>query len=404
MFRRVLSDYWELLLLFLWPFVLLGFGAQWMVNKTDIDVWFYYGYFQHFLDFWSTYTPTEAHTYYGTRLPFILPGYLTYYIFGDTLGRYVFKLVIVYPAIVFSFWYIARLHTSRLGGFLAAFIFATDIFFVRSVGSDYVDLGVVVYQILTFAILTCSIDSDKPRVLLVWAGFTAACMVFVHLLSAVFLPVFLAYYVYLRAKPSFKERLIPEFTQFILNTGIGAAICIVVCGLIFVAYSNGPLLFFLPQIKILLFDSTTNYNLPLEFLVTKGYWLVMPFAVISASTAVIVWTRFGGRPLSRSVFFWLSIGPAICIVLAVFRLDGLWFLASRDGLYATFFLPITYLALGILLFGSGKLNAASIALISVFFAASIILRVSFADIELFDNLGTFPAVAIAVFVGLLSFP
>ena len=128
--ENLVRAHWEKLLIGLLPFFLLGIHSYWLINKNDIDVWFYYGYFRNFLDYWNTYSVDEGRTYFGTRLPYIVPGHLVYSIFDAATARYVFRLLVVYPLIIFSFWFVVKAHAARSTAFVVSIMFATDIFFI----------------------------------------------------------------------------------------------------------------------------------------------------------------------------------------------------------------------------------------------------------------------------------
>ena len=400
---NLLRSHWEKLLIGLLPFFLLGIHSYWLINKTDIDVWFYYGYFRNFLDYWNTYSVDEARTYYGTRLPYIVPGHLVYSIFDAATARYVFNLLLVYPLVIFSFWFVVKAHTARSTAFVVSVMFATDIFFIRAMGSDYVDSGVLLYQLLTLALLTRASQLERPRILLVLAGFTAACMTLTHLLSAIFLPLFLAYYCFFSEGEKTKHGVTFLGTFALVHAGVGALICIAICGLIFVYTVNGPFLFFLPQVRMLFLDSTSNYQLSVDYLFSSGYWLTIHLATLTSALLALVSTGFGKRLSNRYVLFWLATGPMLYGLLAIFKLDGLWFLASRDGLYATFFFPMTYFTLGALLFRNKPLGIGAAGVVAATFFGSIAIRLSIGDGAGIQAWHSFPMIAVALFIGAVSF-
>jgi len=398
----VVRSHWDKLLIGLLPFFLLGIHSYWLINKNDIDVWFYYGYFRNFLDYWNTYSPGEARTYFGTRLPYIVPGHLVYSIFDGVIARYVFNLLVVYPLIIFSFWFVVKAHTARSTAFAVSVMFATDIFFIRAVGSDYVDTGVLLYQLLTLALLTRASRLDRPRILLVLAGFTAACMTFTHLLSAIFLPLFLGYYCFFSQREQMNHGFFSLAAFALGHAGVGALICVTVCGLILVYTVNGPFLFFLPQVRMLFLESTSSYQLSVDYLFSSGYWLTIHLATLTSALLALVWAGIGKPSSNRYVLFWLATGPMLYGLLAIFKLDGLWFLASRDGLYATFFLPITYFTLGVLLFRNKRLGIGPAGLVAATFFGSIAIRLFIGDGAGIHAWHSFPMIAVALFIGSVS--
>jgi hypothetical protein len=256
---------------------------------------------------------------------------------------------------------------------------------------------------LTLALLARASWSENPRILLVLAGFSAACMVFIHLLSAIFLPLFLAYYCFFARKNVQNRNFFLQIFSTLKYVGVGALICLVVCGSVFVYQVNGPFFFFLPQVKILLLDSTSNYQFPIDYLLTSGYWLTMHVAALAAALPALVWLCIGKALLVRSVTFWLATGPVLYGLLAVLTPDGLWFLASRHGLYATFFLPLTYLALGALLFRNNPINSRAAGMIVAVFLGSVATRLYIGDGTGIQTWVSVPMIIVSLVIGMTCF-
>lgn len=399
---RSIEAHWEKVALLLLPFILATINSCWLINKNDIDVWFYYGYFHHFLDYWNTFSPSEGQTYYGTRIPYTALGHLVYSLFDAQAARYVLNLFVFYPIAVFSLFYVVRVHTSRGVAFVISAMLATDLFFIRTVGSDYVDNGVLIYQFITFVLLTKAIFSENPNIFIMISGFFATCMVFVHLLSVVFLPVFFAYYLFFSIERK-KNRNLFTCLYILIYGLLGAAVCLVAWGLLFVYESGGSFLFFLPQIKIFFSERTSSYVLPVGKLFHQGYWLVIHMATLIAAVLSFVWLCIKKPSLDRYTLFWICTYPAFYALLATIKLEGLWFLASRDGLYATFFFPVTYMTLGVLIFRNGHLGMRVATILVVLFLCSVAIRLHMDNGAGIQTWISIPMVVLAAFVGLIGF-
>jgi hypothetical protein len=91
--------------------------------------------------------------------------------------------------------------------------------------------------------------------------------------------------------------------------------------------------------------------------------------------------------------------PAICALLALFKPDGLWFLISREGAYATFFFPMTYLAFGMLLFQDDKsLDMLHAGIVALFFLASLAIRLRFGGAAAWQGI---PMFMVALFISIV---
>ncbi|HEY0294149.1 MAG TPA: hypothetical protein VGC69_02305 [Bordetella sp.] len=393
--QRLVADHWEKGLLLIFPTVLWWSYPLWIVDKTDLDVWFYYGYFRHFFEFWNYFSIDEAHKYYGTRVPYIGLGHIFWHFLNPDAARYAFHALFLYPVIILCFWYVARVHTSRGVAFAAASMMGTDIFFIRDAGSDYVNTGVLLYQMLAFVCLARAVKSVHRNLYLILAGFCAASMVFTHLVALVYLPLLVLYYLFFvtRQEPvRFIKLLGPT-----LSYGIGGVIvAFVVWAGVFYYGTHDTTFFLKPQILMLFLDHASSWALSFGSLGTSSYWVTIHWAALFGASMAVVWMCVNRKMPEPDIFFWIVIGPLFCGLLAIFKLDGLLLLYSRDGLYATPLFALTYLTIAALLFHKKSLNMWAALGVFTVCVISLWIRLAIGSVEL-------PVWAVAALIGVLCF-
>ena len=339
------------------PVVLTLTNSHWLVNKNDIDVWFYFGYFKDFLAFSDSYSPDFAHTYYGTRLPFTLPGHLIFKLFGVSYGNFVLSVLFIYLLTVFSFYRILRLYVNRNVALLGTLLLTTDVYLWHAVGSDYVNTGVLIYSMLSILTLEAGARRRRPY-LFVLSGFFLISAITTNLSFLFYLPFFVAIFL----------SLLKRFGKIFARTNYiylfwmisGAFMCIIFYSIIFGFYTGQWQIFFLAQIETAKNVSIAgSFAQPFSFIFTQGLWVTVLFsALVSSFIALIVslkvrtFRHFFNRDqkifLATFFLFFLSF---LLIAPVEFR-----YLMSRDGLYLPFILPMGYVALTIVCFGSNTVS------------------------------------------------
>ena len=383
---------------FMLPWILFKLNPVWTVNRHDIDVWFYYGYFNNGLDFWSEFSPSEALKYYGTRLPIILPGHIFYMLFGNEFGRNLFKFGFIFPITIVSFSYFLTRHFSIRVSALIVSMLAIDIYFLRSQGNDYIDNGVIFYQSISFALISCYFKEHGGKLFAILAGFSALSMIFVHLLSAILMPVFLAYAIIFSSGNGCRLK---NFSIFLVNFSIGMLLCFLFYGLVSKLILSGDFLFFLPHILIFFKESANSYLTPFRFILNNGYWLTIILGVAVSSALAIFHTKIFKQTLLPFERFALFSLIATLLVLRLLAPDGLQFLLGRDGLYATFFYLLAYMALAVLLFRSKDITEHSFFWLFLFLFAITAFRFT---THIFDlKLNHFPMYLLAFLLSILTY-
>jgi hypothetical protein len=270
-----------------------------------------------------------------------------------------------------SLFFVLRRNTSRYTALTATLLMASDIFFIRSVGWDYVDVGVLCYLSLTFLGLTIAAESSRPLFWVAMAGFCFTSAVFIHLGSVVTAVSVIGYawYVLDLRRVGLRRLLV-----LLLAASTGAAICQILYGVLNVLIWKSGFFFITRQITVARFElNTLPQWRPLSELLEYGMWLVMHLAAYVAGIFLLVLART--RTLLRLTRFQtycfasVAVQYSLCIILDYFHLS---YFLSRGGLYITFFIVSTYLSIGAIL--PQAMPAVLTWLAGWLFAASLIIR------------------------------
>ncbi|HVZ70386.1 MAG TPA: hypothetical protein VG891_13060 [Rhizomicrobium sp.] len=354
--------------------------AVWFTNSNvlgnangDVDTWFYFGHFMAI----GKYDVSNiiGRDYYETRLPFILPGCLLFQLLPLTWAKMAFAYLI-YATTLSSLFYTLRAYMPHRTAALVLMLLASDIFFVRAMGWNYVDAGVIVYQSLTLASLTAARSSSRR---LLWVGIAAfffTCSIFCHL--GVVLSIFpIAIYAWLCLDPANLSRR--EIRNLVYAAITGVIVCQVFFGLLN-AWINGRDFFFI----LLLFNiaigethsSQVGQQSPWELLRDYG-WLTLPFAIWIASGIALVLGLLNRVKLDRTRTAMFLMTFLICSVL--WLLDELQFsyYLARAGMYVSLYLPICYLGIAALLMRAPQPTAAATLAIGSVFLFSLLIRLHY---------------------------
>jgi hypothetical protein len=363
--------HWSKAVVFAVPLLLALTSSSWLTNSIgDSDQWFYNGYFKLLRSFAADRAAWGAPAYFETRLPIIVPGAIVHGLLPDAAARIVLNICILHGIVALSFWYVVRAHLSALAATAATIMLVTDVFYLRTIGWDYVDNAVLAYQALTFALLTSAAGRADPRLRLAAAGFAATSMLTVHLGSALMLPIFGIYAVYV-LEP--RMRLL----RLIGWGAVGGAACLVVYGLISTLALHGPFAFWLLQLKSGAEQSPARWAARLGVVAISGYWLTAHAAVLVASAAALLVQRLrGGPPLSRLARFCLSLTTILYVVLTIGEALKRSYLLGRAGLYASSFLFLSYLTIAVLVFGQRPAKPWMVWLIGALFPALAIAKLA----------------------------
>ncbi len=341
---------WDLgpasLLIILLPILLLAANSVWIfTNPGSLDPWVYFGYFQHLAAYKSTLFPDS---YYGSRLPWILPGHLAYRLFEVKTANYVLHLTFYYAA-TFSFYSLLRRAVGPSNALLGTVLFGTYAPFLTAIGWDYVDGAGATYFLLALAAAAQATQSWRRFWLLV-SGMAGLAMCYTNLFLLVFLPFVPGLYLFMMFAGASRKSL-RVLKDLFVWFGAGAMIISAILG--WINYSlDGHFWFYWPSIRLILpFHSRTNPWAAHGWeWVRNATWLGIPAAATLASIAYVFRDAIRHRlKLDFRTFFVLQF-------LVVASGMVIWQIVGSTGLYlpfyASYLIPSMFLAIGCILAGS----------------------------------------------------
>jgi len=227
-------------------FLLLGpysnFGPT-----SYLDPWFYTGYFTHF----SYLLRHAGVTYYVSRLPWIIPGWLMFHLTTPAAATVLLNALIVAVAVT-ALFSIVRSRYGPWPAILACLALATNPYFVYAVSWDYPDGPAIAYALLALA---CFLRPSSGRISnSVWGGAFLALSGYTNLAG---LPVLLGIGVisiwrYQRAPKELFRQAVQVFVG-----GTAATLVLMIIGKI----TLGTYLFFAPQIGQIIYIHTHPHYL-----------------------------------------------------------------------------------------------------------------------------------------------
>ena len=154
------------------------------------DPWFYLGYFRDLVNFKRDLFPGF---YYGSRLSWILPGYLAHWILPPLFANAALHLG-VHTVATASLFRILRSSAGVRAAFLTAILFSAHPWFWCATGWDHVTGGAIAYLLLGMACLAAAAERPSRGWPLTLAGMSLAGAVIAHLFLAAFVPLILLHY------------------------------------------------------------------------------------------------------------------------------------------------------------------------------------------------------------------
>ncbi len=172
-------------LLVLWRHTDALFSPLWYA-----DPWFYLGHFRNLIDFKRELFPGS---YYGSRLAWIVPGFLVHSVFPPLVANWILHLGVQWTATL-SFFFTLRWTAGVRAAFLATMVFSVQPWLWAATGWDYPDGAGIAYFLLAMALLTRSALQPAGKGTLLLAGMALAGMAYTHIFLATFAPLAVLYY------------------------------------------------------------------------------------------------------------------------------------------------------------------------------------------------------------------
>ena len=327
------------------PAVLAALNSTWLYNSPGaIDPWVYFGYFLYLKPFKATFFPN---LYYGSRLPWLLPGYLVHRMFDVTTAKYVLHFSFYYMA-VFSFYWLLKRAVGQRSALMGALVFGTHAAFLSEIGWDYVDGAGLTYNLVGLACMARAASERRPWPWLMLGGAAVAAMFYTNLFLIAFVPFVPALYIFLKLKiPGGVNWL--ALLRLVGWFGAGFLLLTSVLGVANRAL-DGRLWFYAPSVTAFLgLSSHTNpWRVSgLEWL-RGASWLGVPAMTAMAGVLYIalgVRRRSLGRGDFKTFFVFLFLTELAGMIV--------WYSIGGVGLqlnyYASYLLPSMFLAVGCML-------------------------------------------------------
>jgi hypothetical protein len=346
-----------LLLLLLYPLLLLAISSNWIFTLAGyIDPWVYYGYFRDLIALKND--SVLASHYYGSRLSWLLPGFLAHRFLNPEIASVVLHLGVYYVA-VFSLYVTLRRAVGRRGALIAALLMGGYAFFLSAAGWDYVDGAGIAYCLLAVAFLTRAASGASPRANTLAAGAAAAAMVHANLICLVLCPLFGLYWL---AMPRIRDRdprpqglqgpqipaseipIVPAAWNA-LGFFLAGALLLTALLCVINYWICGTWLFFLPSVRFALqsADSANPWAVPVAQWLPRAKWLALPLVVLAAVAVSSLAARKRRQPLPYPGA-WGALFAIACFLFVVLESAGAPVL--QLSYYASYLLPWLFLALG----------------------------------------------------------
>jgi hypothetical protein len=309
---------------------------DWIYSKTDsIDAWVYHGFFRHL----HAYTTSMfRETYYGSRLGWIVPGYVAYTVFPPLVANAVLHVATFLTA-VGSFYAILKRTTSPATALVTTFGFGLYVPVFRSLGSDYVDGAVIADALLAVALGTTR-STERSRWPTFASGIAVGAMLNSNVGSALLVPAIL---VWIAPRPDRAVGLRPMVVRAMV-WGTGIVCCTAVLAGISVLV-GGSWDFFLTSFRWMQSQRLSNpWDVTGVSWVQAAPWVLLPVAV---TAAVVLAVAMPGRRRSLTEGQVRAIASfGACVVIF-----AIWdFLGSGSLLYwpyyASWLVPWCFLVIG----------------------------------------------------------
>jgi hypothetical protein len=331
-----------LLSVILLPLIILLLDSNVFFSKAGwLDSWYYYSYFRHLNEFKSVLFPN---TYYGSRMSWILPGYLVNRVFSPLPANYILHLGTYYIGAV-SLYFLLKTFYSRATASLVVITFTCNPYLWTAVGTDYVDgFGIGCY-LLALAILARIGSADRSRLRLSLTGAACAAVIYTNTVWLLFSPALFFFYLFLR-RPTGPSNLFKAAIHFVIWFGAGAAALTVVLG-VFNYGIDGNFWFYLPSILFTLqnADKTQPWHSADYEWVKHAHWLIYAAITMLAVIASRLREVAKGKPdttPAAGFFRWHFFSLSLIFVLL--ELKGMYML--EWAFYASYLIPATFLVVG----------------------------------------------------------
>jgi hypothetical protein len=242
-----------------------------------IDPWLYTGYFLSLPDYLLRFPGT----YYGSRLSWLVPGYVAHKVFSPLVANYVLHIGFFYVLLAATYA-LVRSGVNRHAAILVTIVLAWSPVILGALGWDYVDGAGIVFIVVAMLCFEKAVQAGRRR----WAWSVAAgvpmgCMASSNAFLMALWPVF-GLFVLLRVG-SARWR---DVVRIVVMAGVGIGLALLLLAFIDTRL-GGPWLFLAPQLNFgrTLVASPNPWKLPSYSWLWRATWLVLP--VVAAVGALV---------------------------------------------------------------------------------------------------------------------
>lgn len=340
--------------------VMTFFLPDWMYAAPDhIDDWVYYGFFRHLPSYASSLFPD---TYYGSRLGWILPGYLAYHVFEPRVATLVLHLTF-FTLAVGSLYVIVRRMAGSSSALFTALTFGLYLPTIRTHGSDLVDSPVTAYALVAIALGMHGVERAKR-----WAIFVSGVAVGAMLNSNVG-TAFLVPSIVVCFAPLQREAWLSQPVRRQAITWCAGILACTAALSIASHLAGGRWAFFMASVTWLAANASYSSGVTGVAWLPTAPWVFLPLSTVIA--AAVVWFRSRRHLRTEQV---RSIA-ALFLSSAAF---ALWDFVGPGALlywpfYVSWLAPSTFLVAGTVLIPSAPRPRADIVILA---AIALLLGVS----------------------------
>ena len=183
---RYVAYHWAVILAT--PLLLLAINPNLFINPNTnvwIDAWVNTGFFLNLPDHLIVW----GHSYYSTRLSWLLPGYALHQILSPLVANYVLHFAFFY-LLLSAVYLLVTAGVNRTTAFIATLLVAWNPQVIAAMSWDYVDGAVITYFALTLLFLErASFAVTRWKYWALAAGAAMTCMLVANLVAGTLVPV-----------------------------------------------------------------------------------------------------------------------------------------------------------------------------------------------------------------------
>lgn len=314
------------------PIGLYLLNDAWAFGAEGVDTWYYYGHFFN----WADILQIHPDDYIGTRLSYILPGYLLNVLFEPVTAK-VLLAFIVYWAAAFPFYLTLRLLAGARAALFGLLWFGLHVTFISATGWTYVDGAGIAYTMLaTFAVVKAATAEKGRFAWLALAGAMFANAVYTNLFLVVFGAAHALLYLWLSGWFA-GWRMWPQAIAWALGGFL--TVTVLLGGINVIA--GGDFLFFMPSLDFAQYSIENLDSLPVRPSMPWHHLadhIVLP--VLAAVLSLVGLWRLRQEPRLRLL---MLVYLLVFGLFAVMELLSIRVLQTR--FYVTFLLPYAFFAL-----------------------------------------------------------